>query len=68
MAKKRLMNSSDATAPKNINWLVSCVRDSVWDKYEGQDILKELQDLSLLQNLHIGQNETTFSLHPLIQD
>jgi tetratricopeptide (TPR) repeat protein len=53
---------------KNIDWLVSCATYSVWDKYKAQDILKELQNLSLLQNLHFGNNETTFSLHPLIQD
>ena len=53
---------------RHIDWLVSCVRDSVWDKYEVQDILKEFQNLSLLQNLYIGKDETTFSLHPLIQD
>ncbi|OBT71251.1 hypothetical protein VF21_09480 [Pseudogymnoascus sp. 05NY08] len=53
---------------KNIDWLVSCVTDGAWDKYEAQGILKELQKLSLLQNLHIGKDGTTFSLHPLIQD
>ena len=53
---------------RHIDWLVSCVRDGVWDKYEARDILKEFQILSLLQNLHIGKDETTFSLHPLIQD
>ncbi|KFY84702.1 hypothetical protein V500_09074, partial [Pseudogymnoascus sp. VKM F-4518 (FW-2643)] len=53
---------------KNIDWLGSCVTDGVWDRYEAQDILKELRKLSLLQNLHIGKNGTTFSLHPLIQD
>ncbi|KFX96894.1 hypothetical protein V490_03085 [Pseudogymnoascus sp. VKM F-3557] len=53
---------------KNIDWLVSCVTDGAWDKHEAQGILKELRKLSLLQNLHIGKNETTFSLHPLIQD
>lgn len=53
---------------KNIDWLVSCVTDGVWDKYEAQDILKELRKLSLLQNFHTGKNGTTFSLHPLIQD
>ncbi|KFY46366.1 hypothetical protein V495_02529 [Pseudogymnoascus sp. VKM F-4514 (FW-929)] len=53
---------------ENIDWLVSCVTDGAWDKYEAQGILKELRKLSLLQNLHIGKNETTFSLHPLIQD
>ncbi|KAM3066473.1 hypothetical protein ACMFMG_012057 [Clarireedia jacksonii] len=53
---------------RHIDWLVSCLRGGVWDKYEAQDILKEFQNLSLLQNLHIGKDETTFSLHPLIQD
>jgi Flp pilus assembly protein TadD len=53
---------------RNIDWLVPCLRDGVWDKYEAQDILKEFQNLSLLQNLHIGKDETIFSLHPLIQD
>lgn len=53
---------------RNLEWLVSCVRNKVWDKYEAQDVLKEFQNLSLLQNLHIGKDETTFSLHPLIQD
>jgi tetratricopeptide (TPR) repeat protein len=53
---------------EKIDWLVSCVKDGVWDKYIAQDILTDLQNLSLVQNLHIGENETTFSLHPLIQD
>jgi tetratricopeptide (TPR) repeat protein len=53
---------------ENIDWLVSCVTNGAWDKYEAQGILKELRKLSLLQNLQIGKNETTFSLHPLIQD
>ncbi|KFX92080.1 hypothetical protein O988_07432 [Pseudogymnoascus sp. VKM F-3808] len=53
---------------ENIDWLVSCVTDGAWDKYEAQGILKELRKLSLLQNLQIGKHETTFSLHPLIQD
>ncbi|KFY31329.1 hypothetical protein V493_01202, partial [Pseudogymnoascus sp. VKM F-4281 (FW-2241)] len=53
---------------ENIDWLVSCVTDGAWDKYKAQNILTELRKLSLLQNLHIGTNETTFSLHPLIQD
>jgi tetratricopeptide (TPR) repeat protein len=53
---------------QNIDWLVSCVTDGAWDRYEAQTILKELRKLSLLQNVHIGKNGTTFSLHPLIQD
>ncbi|KFY53432.1 hypothetical protein V496_07587 [Pseudogymnoascus sp. VKM F-4515 (FW-2607)] len=53
---------------KNIDWLASCVRDGAWDKYEAQGILKELRKLSLLQSLHIGEDGTAFSLHPLIQD
>lgn len=53
---------------ENIEWLESCVTDGAWDRYEVQSILKELRKLSLLQNLHVGKNETTFSLHPLIQD
>ena len=51
-----------------LDWLVSCICDGVWDKYEAQGILKEFQNLSLLQNLYIGKDETTFSLYPLIQD
>ncbi|OBT54871.1 hypothetical protein VE04_04686 [Pseudogymnoascus sp. 24MN13] len=53
---------------ENIDWLVSCVTDGAWDKYEAQDILKELRKLSLLQSLNIRENGTTFSLHPLIHD
>jgi tetratricopeptide (TPR) repeat protein len=52
----------------NSGWMTSCVKDGAWDEYEFQDILKELRDLSLFQSLHVGKFETSFSLHPLIQD
>ncbi|RDL30230.1 uncharacterized protein BP5553_10508 [Venustampulla echinocandica] len=53
---------------RNVDWMASCMRDGAWDKYAVQDILKELQNLSLLQSLYIGRMETKFSLHPMIQD
>jgi tetratricopeptide (TPR) repeat protein len=52
----------------NSGWMTSCVKDGARDEYEFQDILKELRDLSLFQSLHVGKFETSFSLHPLIQD
>ena len=52
----------------NSGWMTSCVKNGVWNEYEFQDIVKELRDLSLFQSLHIGKFETSFSLHPLIQD
>ena len=52
----------------NSGWMTSCIKNGAWDEYEFQDILKELRDLSLFQSLHIGKFETSFSLHPLIQD
>lgn len=53
---------------KNINWLAPCVKDGIRNKYIAQDILIELQSLSLIHNLQIDEHGARFSLHPLIQD
>lgn len=55
-------------ASENSEWMTSCMRNNTWDKYEFQDILTELRNLSLLQSLQINIERASFSLHPLIQD
>jgi Flp pilus assembly protein TadD len=55
-------------ALENSDWMTSCRKDNKWDKFDFQDILKELQNLSLLQSLQISEEGASFSLHPLIQD
>jgi tetratricopeptide (TPR) repeat protein len=52
----------------NSGWMTSCINNGAWNECEFQNIVKELRDLSLFQSLHIGNFETSFSLHPLIQD
>jgi tetratricopeptide (TPR) repeat protein len=55
-------------AMENDEWMTSCIKNSTWDKYEFQDILRELRNLSLLQSLRIAPDGASFSLHPLVQD
>jgi tetratricopeptide (TPR) repeat protein len=55
-------------ALENSEWMTSCIKNNIWDKYEFQDILTELRNLSLLQSLQINTERASFSLHPLIQD
>jgi tetratricopeptide (TPR) repeat protein len=53
---------------KGSNWMTTCVKNNAWNMYEFQDILRELQNLSLLQSLQIHSQGASFSVHPLIQD
>jgi tetratricopeptide (TPR) repeat protein len=58
----------ESYALENSDWMTSCRKDHEWDKFDFQDILKELRNLSLLQSLQITEEGASFSLHPLIQD
>jgi tetratricopeptide (TPR) repeat protein len=53
---------------KNREWMTSCIKNNAWSVYEFQDILRELQELSLLQGLQILPHGASFSVHPLVQD
>jgi tetratricopeptide (TPR) repeat protein len=57
-----------AYASKNVTWLPTCRKDTDWDIHEFEDILKELQNLSLLERLVVKLTGASYSLHPLIQD
>jgi nucleoside phosphorylase/tetratricopeptide (TPR) repeat protein len=50
------------------DWMSSCSVDGHWDELKFEETLKQLRDLSLLQNLKITSSGIQFSVHPLIQD
>jgi tetratricopeptide (TPR) repeat protein len=50
------------------NWLTPLNGNDTWDAYEFQDLLGELQTLSLLQSFEVQSSDAVCSLHPLIQD
>ncbi|KAH7323496.1 hypothetical protein BKA65DRAFT_510932 [Rhexocercosporidium sp. MPI-PUGE-AT-0058] len=50
------------------NWTESCRENDAWSTDAFLSILTELRNLSLLQSLNTASTETTFSIHPLVQD
>ncbi|KAG4433866.1 hypothetical protein IFR05_010652 [Cadophora sp. M221] len=49
-------------------WVDSCRENGKWETESFRNILCELRNLSLLQSLHTTSTETSFSIHPLVQD
>ncbi|KAI9781791.1 MAG: hypothetical protein M1816_002181 [Peltula sp. TS41687] len=49
-------------------WRECFISEGVWSQYQYQDVLVELQKLSLLQTMDIGSEESRFSLHPLVAE
>jgi tetratricopeptide (TPR) repeat protein len=65
---EHLFISHLALIRKPPQWMEQFISEGVWDQFKYQDILVELRGLSLLQDLNIGSEETSFSLHPLVID
>ena len=53
---------------KKPEWMNMFCTEGAWGKYEFQEVLAKLLNLSLLQGLVIGATGARFSLHTLIQD
>ncbi|KAH6707901.1 hypothetical protein BKA61DRAFT_558549 [Leptodontidium sp. MPI-SDFR-AT-0119] len=49
-------------------WMDSCRESGKWNTESFRNILSELRNLSLLQSLNTTSTETSFSIHPLVQD
>ncbi|KAI9776252.1 MAG: hypothetical protein M1839_000486 [Geoglossum umbratile] len=63
-----LFRSHLASTNKPPKWIKNFVSRGLWDQYKYQDIIVELLNLSLLQNVDIGNERSHFSLHPLVTD
>ncbi|CAG8947020.1 unnamed protein product [Penicillium salamii] len=47
-------------------WTCTCLTDDRWDSLKFQDILVELQSLSLVLNIQLDTEYATFTVHPMI--
>jgi hypothetical protein len=51
-----------------ISWACACSTEGRWDSLKFQDILVELQSLSLVKNIELGSGYATFTVHPIITE
>ncbi|KAI9863316.1 MAG: hypothetical protein M1813_003758 [Trichoglossum hirsutum] len=65
---ENLFRSHLALSDEPPQWMELFAMGNVWEQHKYQDVMVELQRLSLLQSMDIGSTDSRFSLHPLVAD